>query len=127
MGTKAGAIQARDDTTSAYDTLVDGINRYSSAVQACSTLPCARNAASQAADDLQSFTYSISQIDYPSAASADADQLESSSLAAHQSFVTLSQVDSGLAYGALSRLAGNRLDAVESDYHQLVDELNQLG
>ena len=39
----------------------------------------------------------------------------------------LSHVDSGAAFGALSRVVGNRLDAVESDYHQLVDELNQLG
>ena len=88
---------------------------------------CPESAASQAAGDLGTFTQSISGIDYPSAASADASQLESSSLAAQQTFVVLSHVDSGLAYGALSRVVGNRLDAVESDYHQLVDELDQLG
>ncbi len=127
VGTKTTAIQARDDTTSAYNTLVDDINHYSSTVQSCSTLPCARNAASRAGDDLGSFSSTISDIDYPDAASGDATQLESSALAAQQTFVVLSHVDSGAAFGALSRVVGNRLDAVESDYHQLVDELNQLG
>jgi hypothetical protein len=127
VGTKTTAIQARDDTTSAYNTLVDDINHYSSTVESCSTLPCARNAASQAGDDLGTFSSTISGIDYPAAASDDAAQLESSALSAQQTFVVLSHVNSGVAFGALSRVVGNRLDAVESDYHQLVDELNQLG
>lgn len=126
VSTSVSAIDARNQTTSAYNTLVGDINRYETTVQDCNTLSCARGAASRAQTDVSSFTRRVDAIDYPNAAVGDAATLEDSAMGAQDTFGSLSQAQSTFAFSTLSAQARLRLNSVQSNYHQLVNELNTL-